>query len=136
MTDQPAFAPASPAAAPCPYAFTPIVSRLPRHDGWTEERQRRFIAALAVMGSVGRAVRAVGLSSASVYALRKRPGAESFAAAWDRALGEGRDRAFDVAMDRAINGYWTPRYYRGKVVGHLHRYDTTMALAALRAPKR
>jgi len=50
MTDSPA----SPAALPPldeedPLAFHPVPSSSTRHDGWTPERQRRFIQALSVM---------------------------------------------------------------------------------------
>lgn len=116
------------------YAFAPVPTRKARHDGWTPLRQRQFIAALAAMGVVDRAAKAVGMSGASAYNLRKRPGAEGFAAAWDAALQEGRDRAFDVAMDRATRGYLTPRYYAGRFVGTTHRLDNRMILAALSPP--
>jgi hypothetical protein len=42
---------------------------------------------LAETGSVIGACEAVGISRKSAYQLRARPGAESFAAAWDAALG-------------------------------------------------
>src|SRR3546814_5900330 len=61
------------------------------------------------MGSVGQAARAVGMGRRSAYRLRDRPGAESFAQAWDRAIAMGRMRQFDYAMDRAINGITTVR---------------------------
>lgn len=32
--------------------FAPVPRQCQRHDGWTAERQRRFIAALADTGSV------------------------------------------------------------------------------------
>ena len=75
---------------------------------------------------------AVGMSGASVYALRRRPDAESFAAAWDIALDQARDRAFEIAMDRAINGITVPRFYRGRFVGTTHRYDYRLAMAVLK----
>jgi len=121
------------AAEPLPeYAFTPVATRSSRHDGWTAERQRQFITAIAVTGSVARAARSVGMGITSAYNLRRRADAESFAAAWDAALEEGRCRAFDRAMDRAVNGFLVPRYYRGQVVGYLHRHDDAMTIAALR----
>lgn len=69
--------------------FAPVPVR-PRHDGWTPQLQRRFIVALARGASVEAAARAVGKSRTTAYALRKRPGAESFAAAWDSALACAR----------------------------------------------
>ncbi len=122
-----------------PLAFTPVPTGSTRHDGWTPERQARFLQALAVMGVVSRAACAVGMSKQSAHALRLRPGAETFASAWDCALAMGRDRAFEIAMDRAQNGVVAPRFYKGRQVGTVRRFDYRLALAAidgLRAPRR
>lgn len=94
-------------------AFTPVPLTRSRADGWSTIQQQRFILALDAMGSVGPAARAVGMSRASAYRLRERAGAESFAAAWDRALENGRSRMWDAAMDRAINGVTTIRVHKG-----------------------
>jgi hypothetical protein len=88
-------------------SFTPVPLERRRATGWTPERQRRFIAALAISGSIGTALRAVGMKKVSAYRLRARPGAESFAAAWDDALFQGRNRLYDVIMDRTLNGVTT-----------------------------
>ncbi|GAO39851.1 hypothetical protein SCH01S_39_01360 [Sphingomonas changbaiensis NBRC 104936] len=66
-----------------------------RVDGWTAERQRAFIEALAATGSPRRAAALMGKSSYGAEQLRRAPGAESFAAAWDRAIAmaEGTGRA-------------------------------------------
>jgi len=119
------------ADAPCAPAFTPVPFDRVRPDGWTERRQRDFIAALATMGSVLHAARAVGMTKRSAYQLRSRPGAESLALAWDRALVSGYARAFDRALGRATVGITTPRYYKGKLVGTRHRFDHRLAIAAL-----
>jgi hypothetical protein len=122
MTDSP-----DPLAADLP-EFVPVPTAL-RHDGWTPDRQQRFIAALALLGSVARACRAVGLSPASAYKLRGRADAAGFAEAWSIALAMGRDRVWAQAMDRALNGYTRPMRYRGKVVGHRHVFDNRLAYA-------
>jgi hypothetical protein len=70
----------------CVPAFYPVPTRT-RRDGWTVERQADFLGMLAETGSVIGACEAVGISRKSAYQLRARPGAESFAAAWDAALG-------------------------------------------------
>ncbi len=67
-------------------AFCPVPTRT-RRDGWTVERQADFLGLLAETGSVIGACEAVGISRKSAYQLRARPGAESFAATWDAALG-------------------------------------------------
>lgn len=114
-----------------PLAFTPVPLKHARHDGWTGRRQRDFVAALAAMGSVRHAVRAVGMTKQSAYKLRERPGAESFAAAWDMALLMAYDAAYDLAMERARHGVTTPRFYKGKQVGTRHHLDFRLAIAAL-----
>jgi hypothetical protein len=131
MTESPPPQSAHEVEEPDPLAFTPVVT-IVRHDGWTPDRQRKFISALEAIGSVAPAARAVGMSKQSAYALRKRPGAESFAQAWDIALQMGQDRAFDIVMDRAMHGVIVPRFYRGRCIGTIHRWDSRLLLAALR----
>jgi len=127
--------PAPPEAGePDPLAFTPVALERVHHHGWSPRRQCDFIAALATMGTVLYAARAVGMTKQSAYNLRNRPGAESFAQAWDAALQMGYDRIFDLAMDRALNGVVTPRFYKGKQVGTRHRFENRLALAALNPP--
>lgn len=99
-----------------PIAFTPVPMLRRRANGWTPERQQRFIYALQVMGAVGPAARAVGMGRASAYRLRDRAGAESFAEAWDIAFETGQDRQFHAAIDLAINGVTTIRVLRGGMV--------------------
>jgi hypothetical protein len=114
-----------------PLHFTPAPSASTRHDGWTPECQRRFIAALAAMGVVAAAARAVGKSATAAYRLRERPGAEAFAVAWDTAITMARDRAYEQAIDQATNGIVSPRHYRGRQVGTVRRFDYRLALKVL-----
>ena len=65
--------------------FTPVPRKQPRHDGWTPERQKAVIEALADTGCVAIACRMVNMSQPSFYQLRRQPGAESFRAAADAA---------------------------------------------------
>ena len=77
--------PESPPAWPA-YARVPPFLPVPlcaRADGWTPERQARFIGLRAETGSVAEAARRVGMGRESAWRLRRRPGAESFAHAWD-----------------------------------------------------
>jgi hypothetical protein len=131
MTYQPA-----PIAHPSddnPFPFTPVPLERQRAKGWSAEQQARFIRALAAMGSVGEAARAVGMGRVSAYRLRERKGAESFAKAWDLALSEGQTRVFDYAMDRALNGVTIVRVLRGGSVDVSGGMDMKMVHAALRA---
>ena len=66
------------------YRWVPVRLR-PRYDGWTEEKQRRFIEVLADTGLVSRAASEVGMTRMSAYRLRRAPHAAAFARAWDRA---------------------------------------------------
>ncbi len=94
-------------------AFTPVPHERSRRDGWTPMQQDRFIRALMAMGSVGAAVRAVGMRRASAYRLREREGAESFAKAWDAAIVFGRSKIYSIAMERAIEGVTTISVRKG-----------------------
>ncbi len=102
------------------FAFEPVPTTRTRHDGWSPERQRRFIDALANLGSVHAAARTVGSSRTGAYRLRTRPGAESFAAAWDAALSDARAQLFDTLFERATVGVLVMRRYRGEFVGTRH----------------
>lgn len=114
-------------------AFTAAPLDRSRSNGWTAAQQERFILALHVMGSVGQAAKAVGMSRQSAYNLRERPGAESFAASWDAAIQMGRARQFDLAMERAINGVTTVRVLRGGSVTVNGGPDMRILRSALRS---
>jgi hypothetical protein len=113
--------------------FLPV-PRQPRADGWTPDAQRRFIEALADSGSVTQAARVAGKSVTSCYRLRRAPGAEGFAAAWDSAIGEASRRLIDIAFDRAVNGSeWTELDGEGRVVRTLRRPNDRLLMFLLRA---
>lgn len=116
-------------------AFTPVPGK-PRHDGWTAERQKGFILRLALSGCVSVAARGVGMTRRSAYRLLDRPGSESFAEAWGRALGWGQDRTLDKSLERALLGETVPIVRDGRVVGERHRYDNRLAMAVLNALDR
>ncbi|HEY0131578.1 MAG TPA: hypothetical protein VGB57_09245 [Allosphingosinicella sp.] len=97
-------------------AFTPVPLR-PRADGWSPDLQLRFIVALSRGLAPGEAARSVGKNRQNAYALRKRPGAESFAAAWDSVVAyvqhvraQGRlPRPAPVASSPAQPSFRRPR---------------------------
>lgn len=81
----------SPASHPDPEIaalldFEPVVRKCVRSDGWPAQIQRRFVAALAELGSPWRAALRVGRTESGAYKVRTSAGAEPFAAAWDGAL--------------------------------------------------
>lgn len=112
-----------------PYDFTPVATAS-RSDGWTPDRQRRFILALASHGGVAAAARSVGMTPQTANRLRKRADGASFACAWDKALDEGRTRSLDEALARGMEGVVVPVMRGGKVVGHRRRFDNRLLYAA------
>lgn len=116
-------------------AFTPVPVRA-RRDGWTPDRQRAFIGALAESRNVAAAARAVGKSWQTAYRLRARADAAGFAAAWDAALaGPALDRP---VTGRALGGVARPVTWRGRRIGEHRRFDERLAkfILRLRAPDR
>jgi hypothetical protein len=111
-------------------AFHPVPVK-PRRDGWTPERQRGFILRLALSGSIAAAAGAVGMTGHSAHRLRRHPGAVSFAAAWDKALGWGVSARHDHALERAITGDVRPVFYKGRRVGEHVRYSHGLTIAVL-----
>ena len=112
-------------------AFEPVPMK-PRHDGWTPERQRAFIAALADTGSVTSAARYVNMSTHTAYQLRRHVGADSFRAAWTAALDLGVQRLKDEVFDRALNGQLHPVFIGGKLKGFKRVKNDRLLMFALR----
>ena len=69
-----------------PRSSTALPSRRIRRDGWTTDRQVKFIIALNKTSSVTRAAAAAGMSRENAYRLRDRPGHTDFARAWNAAV--------------------------------------------------
>lgn len=72
--------------------FEPVVRKVKRPDGWTPELQRQFIELLAQSGSPQAACIAMTKNVTGIEALYKVAAADSFRAAWDRAVAIGRQR--------------------------------------------
>ncbi len=119
--------------SPADYKWVPVLRR-PRADGWTPQRQVDFIALLADIGCVEQAAREVGMSVMSCYRLRRAPGAENFAAAWDAALAQAARKLVDLAFERAINGSEEPVFDKqGNRVGRRMRHNDRLLMFLLRA---
>jgi hypothetical protein len=114
--------------------FAPVPLRA-RVDGWTPERQRAFIALLRWGLGPGAAARRLGMSRKSAYALRDRPGAAPFAAAWDAAAQIARrrraKRAAPTERERAVEGVLRPVRYRGRITAWERRFDNIALLRLL-----
>ena len=118
-------------------AFHPVPLR-GRADGWTPRRQAAFIGHLAQTGSVATAARAVGMARETAYRLRRRLGAEGFAAAWDAALGRAvsvltppaRKVTVAALLHRIEQGRLRPVLARGRF-SHIVEKADNLALLAL-----
>ncbi|MBU0557699.1 MAG: hypothetical protein KKD64_09185 [Alphaproteobacteria bacterium] len=87
-----------------------------RQDGWTPERQRAFLEALADTGCVDAAAKSVGMTRQSAWRLRRRSDARAFDLAWDAALERAMQQLVSVALERAINGSVRQRWYHGQLI--------------------
>ncbi len=114
--------------------FDPVPLRA-QHNGWTPALQLRFILALARGAGPDEAARSLGRTRQSVYRLRKKAGAESFAAAWERAQAFARRAAgARRSLGSTCGGIETimvPRYYRGRLIGFVQREDVAGAMRLL-----
>ena len=117
------------AVTPTP-TFDPVDLRA-RIDGWTSERQRAFVEALADTGVLCDAAARVGMSEQSVARLRRRPGSASFVAACEAAMIIATRRLRSVAFDRAINGYTRQVFYHGELKGETRVYDPRLLILLL-----
>lgn len=114
------------------HPFKPVALR-PRHDGWTAERQIKFIQALADTGCIEHAARSVGMSACSARVLYRREGAGAFRGAWDAALDCRTPRLEQAVFDRTINGVPRPIFYKGEQVGEWRHFDERLSMFLLRS---
>ena len=113
-------------------AFYPVPLRACHTAKWTDVAQAHFLGRLAETGSVSAACARVGISRNSAYKLRIRPGAESFAAAWDAALGMPVRRVtIDDLHFLAYKGLIKPRFRGGKYIGSRQKPDNSALLRLL-----
>ena len=118
--------------------FLPVPLRA-RADGWTPERQARFIGLLAETGSVAEAARRAGMSRESAHRLRQRPGAGSFAHAWDaivalRGGGQVEDRkiTLEELAELAFDGPFHVLIRRQRFVRASRKPSTSALLRQVR----
>ena len=117
--------------APLP-DFAPVPRQCARHDGWTPERQRAFIEALADTGSVSTAAAMVNMTPEGAYMLRRHPKGAGFRAAWEAALDMGVLRIKDEAFERAINGQLVPVFAGGRLLGYRRKKNDRLLMFILR----
>lgn len=118
---------------PAAYDWVPVLKKR-RKDGWSPDKQRAFIEALADGGSVATAARAVDMSESSAYRLRRSPGAEAFDRAWSAAVDAASKKLIDAAFERALVGSEEPVFDReGNRVGRRFRQSDRLLMFLLRA---
>lgn len=105
--------------------------RGPRHDGWSPERIRLFLATLAETGVAADAARAAGMSVQGAYALRNRAAGRAFHLAWNAALQLARRRLADEVMSRALHGVVDVIVRDGEVWAERHRFDNRLTMSVL-----
>jgi hypothetical protein len=93
-----------------PLHFTPVAVRA-RLDGWTPERQRTFVAALAATGRADRAAAYVGMTARTAARLSARPDGGSFARACVEAstIAKRLRRRAATARAEAAKGQQRPK---------------------------
>ena len=120
--------------------FVPVPVRN-RADGWTPLRQAEFLGYLAETGSVAEAARRVNMARETAYRLRGKPGAESFASAWDAAIGRAgrvtppswKVTGYEL-WHRAFRGTLQPLMYIGRYTGISRKSDVSALMRVLRRP--
>jgi hypothetical protein len=140
LTDNPsALCPVEDIDLPSEFEFTPVPRRYHANkNSITADKQRAFILALAQTGSVALASKVIGNAGGSLYSLKLAAGAESFAAAWDKAIHRGAGQILDILVDHAINGAPEYIYKEGVLVAErrVFNYRMMMWIVAHHMPER
>jgi len=87
---------ADPEIAPL-LAFEPVPRRIEVEGGWSPEKQREFIARLAVHGSKNKACLEMGMHTTGMTKVQNSPGSKGFRAAWEGAVALARKRREEKA---------------------------------------
>ena len=104
-----------------------------RRDGFTPERQQRFVEAFRNTGSLTDAARITGISRSTAYNLINRADGEAFRAALAEA-GKGVDTLLEAtAIERAVKGHEEIVYHKGRRVGVRWKADNRLLMSLLRA---
>ncbi len=104
-----------------------------RRDGFSAERQARFVEHYRDTGSLTDAARLTGISRSTAYNLINSPDGAAFRAAIEEA-GRGIDTILEAtAFERCINGQEEIVYHKGERVGVRWKYDNKLLMQMLRA---
>lgn len=110
--------------------FDPVSTRH-RIDGWSPEKQREYVEALADTGVARYAAARVGMTEQSANRLRRRADGRSFDLACRAAQQIGARNLVSIACTRAIEGTMRKRYWRGEEIGEERVYDNRLLVALI-----
>jgi hypothetical protein len=113
-----------------PLDFDPVSTRH-RIDGWTPQKQREYVEALADSGVARYAAARVGMSEQSASRLRRRSDARSFDLACEAAVRIGARRIRSIAYERAIEGSIKRHYYHGELKSEERVFDNRLLVYLL-----
>lgn len=94
-------------------------------------RRKKFLKKLAQTANVSLSARHAAISTSALYAHRQKN--ETFATAWDEALGEALDELEQLVIERAKHGVEKPVYFGGKLIGTVRNYSDALAMFLLKA---
>ncbi|HEX8226103.1 MAG TPA: hypothetical protein VF605_20035 [Allosphingosinicella sp.] len=106
-------------------AFEPVPLRY-REDGFTPEKQRAYVEALADCGIAREAAARVGLTEQAINRARRRSDARSFDDACEAAHLFGARRIRSTVWERAIEGTVKGRYYHGELIAEERVHDNRL----------
>ena len=82
--------------------FDPVPRRIAVDGGWSPEKQREFIARLALHGSKNKACIEMAMHATGMTKLQNSPGSKSFRAAWEGAVDLARRRRSEKAAAESV----------------------------------
>lgn len=97
-------------------SYVPVPQQRRSANGWTAERQRLFLTALAETGCISEACATAGITARSAFRLRASAKGARFAAAWDQALRTATAKLLTLAYERAIRGSVKELWRDGKLI--------------------
>jgi len=102
-----------------------------RHDGWNDDKRRRFMEVLALTGCVRDAARVAGISNQAAYRRRRRDA--GFRAEWIEAQKRSAVSLEATAHKRAVEGVEEPVIRGDKVIATRRRFSDSLLRLLLQA---
>lgn len=99
----------------------------------THPQKRAFLAAYAEIGNVTRAAALAGISREAHYDWKAED--EDYARAFERAKLLAGDALVDEMRRRGVDGVDEPKFFMGRVCGHVKKYSDTLLLALVKVAK-